>query len=247
MLFRSGATWGIFINIIFYLPLTLFLIRTPFTGHLRSGGVRTTKTTLLASLKVLVEVRHNRSIIGMLLLAALASITIGAVLQTAMPVFGGILTPTGGDSDFTYGVLLFAMGAGGVLGGFALEATGWIKAVPSAAAVAAAAMGLSAVLFALTAQLWLAIIMLVLAGVSKITAESTEMAIIQLEAPTAIRGRVIGSYAMFGPGMQTFSGVTVGVLGTIATIPQAVVIGGTTLAIGAMAIGAYAVTGRRHT
>ena len=247
LLLGFGPTWGIFINIVFYLPLTLFLIRTPFTGHLRSGGVRTTKTTLLASLKVLVEVRHNRSIIGMLLLAALASITIGAVLQTAMPVFGGILTPTGGDSDFTYGVLLFAMGAGGVLGGFALEATGWIKAVPSAAAVAAAAMGLSAVLFALTAQLWLAIIMLVLAGVSKITAESTEMAIIQLEAPTAIRGRVIGSYAMFGPGMQTFSGVTVGVLGTIATIPQAVVIGGTTLAIGAMAIGAYAVTGRRHT
>src|SRR5699024_12046295 len=63
-----------------------------------------------------VEVRHNRSIIGMLLLAALASITIGAVLQTAMPVFGGILTPTGGDSDFTYGVLLFAMGAGGAIG-----------------------------------------------------------------------------------------------------------------------------------
>src|SRR5699024_7164260 len=96
-------------------------------------------------------------------------------------------------------------------------------------------MGLSAVLFALTAQLWLAIIMLLLAGVSKITAESTEMAIIQLEAPTAIRGRVIGSYAMFGPGMQTFSGVTVGVLGTIATIPQAVA---------AMAVAAYAVTGR---
>src|SRR5699024_5166777 len=194
--------------------------------------------------KVLVEVRHNRSIIGMLLLAALASITIGAVLQTAMPVFGGILTPTGGDSDFTYGGLLFAMRAGGVLGGFALEATGWIKPVPSAGAVAAAARGPTALPFALSAQLWLATLVLRLAGASKITAESTEMAIIQLEAPTAIRGRVIGSYAMFGPGMQTFSGVTVGVLGTIATIPQAVVIGGTTLAIGAMASRAYAVTGR---
>src|SRR5699024_3619588 len=134
----------------------------------------------------------------------------------------------------------------GVLGGFALEATGWIKAVPSAAAVAAAAMGLSAVLFALTAQLWLAIIMLLLAGVSKITAESTEMAIIQLEAPADIRGRVIGSYAMFGPGMPTLSGVTVGVLGTIATLPGAVIIGGTDLAIGAVAIGAYAITGKRN-
>ena len=122
LLLGVGATWGIFINIVFYLPLTLFLIRTPFTGHLRSGSVRTARTTLMQSLRVLIDVRHNRAILGMLLLAALASMTIGAVLQTAMPVFGGILTPSGGDSDFTYGVLLFAMGAGGVLGGFGLEA-----------------------------------------------------------------------------------------------------------------------------
>ena len=107
-------------------------------------------------------------------------------------------------------------------------------------------MGISSLFFALTSHLWLAVIMLVIAGVSKITAESTEMAIIQLEAPPEIRGRVIGSYATFGPGMQTFSGVTVGVLGTIATIPGAVIIGGTVLAIGAVAIGTYAVTGRRN-
>ncbi|KHS51106.1 MULTISPECIES: MFS transporter [Brevibacterium] len=246
LLLGVGATWGIFINIVFYLPLTIFLIRTPFTGHLRSGGVRTARTTLIQSLRVLIDVRHNRAIVGMLLLAALASTTIGAVLQTAMPVFGDILNPVGGDSDFTYGVLLFAMGAGGVLGGFGLEATGWIKAVPAAAALAAAAMGISSLFFALTSHLWLAVIMLVIAGVSKITAESTEMAIIQLEAPPEIRGRVIGSYATFGPGMQTFSGVTVGVLGTIATIPGAVIIGGTVLAIGAVAIGTYAITGRRN-
>ncbi len=206
LLLGVGATWGILINILFYLPLTIFLIRTPFTGHLRSGGVRTARTTLIQSLRVLIDVRRNRAIVGMLLLAALASTTIGAVLQTAMPVFGDILNPVGGDSDFTYGVLLFA----------------------------------------LTSHLWVAVVMLVIAGVSKITAESTEMAIIQLEAPAEIRGRVIGSYATFGPGMQTFSGVTVGVLGTIATIPGAVIIGGTVLAIGAVAIGTYAVTGRRN-
>lgn len=247
LLLFFGPTWGIFINIVFYLPLTIFLFRTPFTGHIRSGGVRTARTTLMQSLRVLVEVRHNRSIIGMLLLAALASITIGAVLQTSMPVFGGLLTGPGGDSDFTYGVLLFAMGAGGVLGGFLLEATGWVRPTPAAAAVAAAGLGASAIVFAFTSHLWLAVIMLLLAGVSKITAESTEMAIIQLEAPTHIRGRVIGSYATFGPGMQTFSGVTVGVLGTIATIPEAVMIGGTVLAIGAVGIGLFAVAGRRRT
>lgn len=245
LLLAFGPTWGIFINIVFYLPLTIFLMRTPFTGHTRSGGVRTARTTLVQSLKVLAEVRRNRSIIGMLLLAALASITIGAVLQTAMPVFGDSLSGPGGDSDFTYGLLLFALGAGGVLGGFFLEATGWVRPTPAAAAVAAAGLGASSVVFAFTSHLWLALSVLVLAGVCKITAEATEMAIIQLEAPSEIRGRVIGSYATFGPGMQTFSGVTVGVLGTIATIPQAVTIGGTVLAVGAIGIGAYVVTGRR--
>lgn len=244
LLLAFGPTWGIFINIVFYLPLTIFLMRTPFTGHTRSGGARTARTTLVRSLRVLAEVRHNRSIIGMLLLAALASITIGAVLQTAMPVFGDILTGPGGDSDFTYGLLLFALGAGGVLGGFFLEATGWVRPTPAAAAVAAAGLGASSVVFAFTSHLWLALSVLVLAGVCKITAESTEMAIIQLEAPTGIRGRVIGSYATFGPGMQTFSGVTVGVLGTIATIPQAVTIGGSVLALGAIGIGVYVLAGR---
>lgn len=245
LLLALGPTWGIFVNIVFYLPLTLFLVRTPYTGHIRSGGVRTARTTLVQSLRVLVDVRHNRSIVGMLLLAALASITIGAVLQTSMPVFSDILAGPGGDSDSAYGMLLFAMGAGGVLGGFLLEATGWVPPTPAAAAVAAAGLGASAVVFAFTSHLWLALVVLVIAGVSKITAESTEMAIIQLEAPHEIRGRVIGSYATFGPGMQTFSGVTVGVLGTIATIPQAVTIGGSVLAIGAVGIGAYATLGRR--
>ncbi|WP_350269956.1 MFS transporter [Brevibacterium sp. CBA3109] len=244
LLLSFGPTWGIFINVVFYLPLTIFLMRTPFTGHTRSGSPRTTRTTLLASLRVLADVRHNRSIISMLLLAALASITIGAVLQTAMPVFGGIFTGPGGDSDFTYGLLLFALGAGGVLGGFFLEATGWVRPTPAAAAVAATGLGASSIVFALASHLWLALTVLVLAGVCKITAEATQMAIIQLEAPPEIRGRVIGSYSMFGPGMQTFSGVTVGVLGTIATIPQAVTIGGSVLAIGALGIGAYVLAGR---
>jgi hypothetical protein len=60
---------------------------------------------------------------------------------------------------------------------------------------------------------------------------------VQLEAPPAERGRVLGAYSMFGPGMQTFSGVTVGVLGTVVGVPPTVAIGGTVLAVGAAATG----------
>lgn len=47
LLLSFGPTWGIFINIIFYLPLTIFLMRTPFTGHTRSGSPNKTRTTLV--------------------------------------------------------------------------------------------------------------------------------------------------------------------------------------------------------
>src|SRR6201991_1888330 len=39
LLLGLGPTAGIFVNVLFYLPLTLFLFRTRFTGHTRDGGV----------------------------------------------------------------------------------------------------------------------------------------------------------------------------------------------------------------
>lgn len=59
----------------------------------------------------------------------------------------------------------------------------------------------------------------------------------QLEAPEAELGRIIGSYTMFGPGMMTFSGVTIGVLGSLLTVPHAVLVSGIVLAVGAFVVG----------
>lgn len=75
---------------------------------------------------------------------------------------------------------------------------------------------------------------------AQITNESTGMAIVQLQAPKDERGRVIGSYAMFGPGMRTFSGITVGVVGTWLGIPLTVLLSGVVLSVGALVIGRYA-------
>lgn len=244
LLIGFGPTAGIFINIVFYVPLTLFLVRTRFTGHSREGVRHAARATLLSSFKVLGRVRHNHAIIGMLILAASASITIGAVLQTAMPVFGKILSGPSSDGDFIYGVLLFALGAGGVLGGFFLEVTGWIKPNSVTAVFSAVGVGIFSIIFATSGHLWIAVCGLVFVGFGKITSESTEMAIVQLAAPADVRGQVIGSYSMFGPGMQTFSGVTVGVLGMLTTIPQAVIVGGAILSVGALLTGIYISRGR---
>lgn len=246
LLLLVGPTVGIFLNIVFYLPLTVFLMRTPFTGHSREGSFTTGRFSLIDSFRVLGTVRRNHVILGMLILSALASVTIGAVLQTAMPVFAAILTPTGADGEFVYGILLFALGMGGVLGGFFLEASGLIKPNITTAVVSAISFGAFAMLFALTGSLAIALAALVLTGGAQITATATAQAIVQLEAPPGERGRVLGAYSMFGPGMQTFSGVTVGVFGTLVGIPLTVVGGGAALIGGAALTAIYMARGKRR-
>lgn len=227
LLVAVGPTAGIFINVIFYLPMTLFLFRTPYTGHTRAHAPRT-KVTLLDSFRVLGTVRHHKSILTVLVLAALASTTVGTVLQNAMPVFGNLLAGAT-DPDLMYGSLLFALGAGAVLGGLALEVTGWVKPNLRAVIIATATLGAFAAIFSLTRSPVLALAALFLAGISQITSESVGMSIVQLQAPDDQRGRVIGSYSMFGPGMRSFSGITVGVLGSFMGIPSTVLFGGLAL------------------
>src|ERR1700761_9416408 len=57
LLLGLGPTRGIFVNIAFYLPLTLFLFRTKFTGHVRDHGPRPQRIGIRDSLRVLRDVR----------------------------------------------------------------------------------------------------------------------------------------------------------------------------------------------
>jgi hypothetical protein len=242
LLLGLGATAGIFANIACYLPMTVFLARTAFTGHTRQAVVRGTRMTLISAFKVLGTVRHNRVLTGMVTLAAIAAITVGAVVQNAMPLFANLLGA--GSAGPAYGVLLFANGIGGVVGGFLLEASDWIKPSRKAAVIAAVLLGVTTVVFAACGNYPVAVIALIVGGFARITSESTEMSIVQLEAPDAERGRVIGAYSMFSRGMSTFSGVTVAVLGSLFGIPSSVLIGGGVLAIGALLTAGYMARGR---
>ena len=69
----------------------------------------------------------------MIILDGLGSFFIGASLQSAMPVFAAEVGAR--EVATAYGVLLFATGAGGVVGGLLLEATGRIKPNVKAALV----------------------------------------------------------------------------------------------------------------
>src|SRR4051794_18613384 len=66
LLLGLGPTAGIAANILFYLPLTLFLFRTRFTGHSRDAGPRPPRMGLLGAVRVLREVAADRTLITMI-------------------------------------------------------------------------------------------------------------------------------------------------------------------------------------
>src|SRR4051794_7370643 len=119
LLLGLGPVRGIFVNIAIYLPLTLFLFRTKFTGHLRDHGPRPPRVGMLGSLRVLKDVKSDHTLVSMIVLGGLGSFFIGTSLQTAMPLFAQDLGA--GSAGLAYGVLMFANGAGGVIGGILLE------------------------------------------------------------------------------------------------------------------------------
>lgn len=230
LLLGLGPTAGIFANIAIYLPLTIFLFRTKFTGHTRDGGAPRKRMSVVDAVRVLREVRANRTLVSMIILGGLGSFFVGASMQSAMPIFAQDLGA--GSAGTAYGILLFANGAGGVIGGLLLEATGKIKPTVRAAVISTFTYGLSTLLFATSSSYVLAVALLVVGGVANLASMSIGQTLVQLLAPPADRGRVIGVYNMSANGLRFGSGLTVGLLGAAIGIHWSLSLSAAALCVG---------------
>jgi MFS family permease len=242
LLLGLGPTAGIFANVAFYLPLTLFLFRTKFTGHTRDGGVRRPRVGLVDSVRILREVGGNHTLVSMIILGGLGSFFVGASLQSSMPIFAQDLGA--GSAGSAYGVLLFANGAGGVIGGILLEATGRIKPTVKAAVVSTAVYGVTSLFFAITGSYPLAVALLAVGGVANLASMSIGQTVVQLTAPPADRGRVLGVYGVSASGLRAGSGFTVGLFGAAVGIHWSLGLSSAALLIGTVAAGFYALRAR---
>jgi MFS family permease len=244
LLLGLGPVHGIFVNIAFYLPLTLFLFRTKFTGHVRDGVIVRQRVGMRDSLRVLREVRSNHTLVSMIVLAGLGSFFVGSSLQTSMPVFAHSLGA--GSAGLAYGVLLFANGAGGVIGGVLLEATGRIKPNVMAAVVSTAVYGVTTLLFALTTSYPLALVLLLAGGIAYLASMSITQTVVQLLAPPEERGRVVGLYGVSANGLRAGSGFTVGLLGAAIGLHWSLGVSAAALCVGTALAALYALSDRGH-
>ncbi len=240
LLLGLGPTWGIFANILFYLPLTLFLFRTKYTGHVRDAAPARARVGFRDAWRTLRGLRGDHTLVAMIVLAGLGSFFVGASLQSTMPEFAASLG--GGSEGTAYGVLLFANGAGGVIGGMVLEATGWIRPSVRAALVCTLLYGLTTLAFAVTSSYPLALLMLVVGGVATLASTSIAQTVVQLRAPVAERGRVLGVYSMSSSGLRLGSGFTVGLAGAAVGVHTSLAASAAALCAGTVAIWGYART-----
>ena len=214
-----GPTKGIFLNVLIYLPLVLWLWKAPygprFSNPQNAAPARAGRgyAEILATMR---EVAGHRTIVSMILLAGGASLFIGNAYQAQMPEFAQDLGH--GDPGFAYSMLLGADAAGALVAGLALEARGLLQARSRTAFLLA--MGWCCTIAAFAASPWygLSVLLLFMTGFLELSFNSMAQTLVQLNAPAAMRGRVIGLYSMSALGMRAFAGVTVGVVGGLIGI-----------------------------
>jgi len=206
-----GPAWGLLTNVVVYLPFTILLIRFPYTGHAR--GLGRTASTLADAWNVFATVRAESRIMAMVVVAGATSFLVGNAFQAQMPAYANYL---GADATGTrYTVLLAAEAAGAVLGVLLLEGANFSTPSVRAAIASAGLWGLTMGVFPLTQNYPMAVALLMLAGVFNIAFQSMAQTLVQLLAPSTIRGRVVGLFNTAMMGLRAGSGLTVGLMGSV--------------------------------
>jgi MFS family permease len=158
----------------------------------------------------------NRPIMAMTLLSGAAAACIGTAYQAQMPGFAHDLGH--GNPGIAYGSLLAADAAGALAAGILLESRSLLPASPRTALLLGMLWCLAIGGFALAPSYAVALPLLLAAGFLELAFNAMSQTIVQLNAPPAQRGRIIGLFITASLGLRAVSGITVGFGGALLGI-----------------------------
>ena len=232
-----GPPAGLLVNALIYAPLLVWLWKVPYDGHQRhprgSGGRGAGLGDMLTILR---QVSGNRTIYSMILLAAVSSFFVGNAFQAQMPEYAHDLGTD--NAGVRYSILLGANAAGALIGGLILESRGLLQARPQTAIVFTLLWCVVITGFATATSYPVAVALMFVAGFLNLAYSSMSQTLVQLHAPAQLRGRLIGLYNTANNGMRAFSGVTVGLVGSLIGIHRSLAL--SAIALLAVALGLWA-------
>ena len=226
ILLLMGPAWGILFNVLIYLPLIAWLWKAPYR---RSSEKLTRIRGYSEIFLVIKEISSNPTIVGMTLLAGGASFMVGNAYQPQIPEFAHDLGKM--DGGITYSMLLGADAAGALTAGLLLEARGLLPPRPRTACILAMLWCVALAAFAFSDNYFFSLAVLFCAGFMELAFYTMAQTLVQLNAPPAIRGRVIGLFVMAALGMRAFGGVTVGLGGALVGIHWSLALSAATLLV----------------
>jgi MFS family permease len=228
LLLSLGPAYGIFVNALIYAPLFVWLINAPY--GFAAAGRRPLEPAVGGFADVwstMQVVARSRVLLSMTVLIGAASFFVGNAYQAQMPEFARDLGH--GRADFSYSTLLAADAAGGLAGGLILESRGLLRPRSRTAFFLALVWCGALVGFARANVYAVAITLLFVAGFVELAFNAMAQALVQINAPSEIRGRVIGVFSMSAMGLRTFSGLSVGLLGASLGIHNSLALSATAL------------------
>jgi MFS family permease len=239
-----GGPAGLFLNAMMFVPMIALMFILPYTGHGRDGATnaRVSGFSLRGALQLMRETSASPTILSMILLGGATSLLVGNAFQAQMPEFAHDYGH--GQQDLAYSMLLGANAAGAVVGGLLLEGKGLLRANARNAALCSILWCLAIIGFAASTSYRLSIVLLFCAGLLNLAFLSMAQTLVQLKAPSQLRGRLIGLFNMSNNGLRAFSGVTVGVIGGLIGIHWSLAISAMILLAVTVALFAMFIPGR---
>ena len=213
ILLGLGPAHGILLNILFYVPLVLWLWKAPYGPKFQKNRPPPRPVRGFADVVMTIEaIRGNRIITSMILLSGAAAFLVANGYQAQMPEFAADLGH--GNAGIYYAMLLGADACGALVAGFALEASGWLQPRLMTPFILVMIWCCALGSFALTTSYPLAVVLMFIAGFVELGYNSMNQTLVQIHAPGEIRGRVLGLFSMAQVGLRAFAGISIGVVGS---------------------------------
>jgi MFS family permease len=215
ILLALGPAHGIFLNTLFYLPLVIWLIKAPYGPRFRKGAPPPPRAVrgLADIVQTARDIRGFPVIVSMTALAGLSSFVLGNAYGAQMPNFAHDLGH--GDPGVSYSMLLAADASGAFVAGMLLEGRNLLAPKARTAIILAMLWSCALTGFALATNYYAALALLFTAGFFELSFNAMAQTLVQVNAPLEVRGRVIGLFNMASLGLRAFSGVSVGLVGSL--------------------------------
>ncbi|MGC2368370.1 MAG: MFS transporter, partial [Candidatus Sulfotelmatobacter sp.] len=201
---KIGEGWCFFANAVSYIAVIIGLLMMKVQSRPRAS--------MASPFEHMMEgfrfVNHTAPIRALLLLLGLVSL-VGMPYVVLMPIFADKILHGGAQG---LGILMGATGVGALLGALTLAFREGVKGLGRWVALCCAGFGASLVVFALSHNFWISVILLLPVGYTMMLQMACSNTLIQVMVPDALRGRVMAVYSMMFMGMAPIGALLGGVL-----------------------------------